>query len=102
MGAITVRNLPNDVHTKLRHMAADAKVSVEALVRNVLAEAVAQMVLLETGQFGMSEASPQWVHAPAGSGTNATDLFGALRGTILVPPETNLAEPTGESWGADS
>ncbi len=102
MGAITIRSLPEDVHTKLRHMAADAKVSVEALVRRLLAEATAQMVLPETGQFEISDASPQWVHAPAGSGTNATDLFGALRGTILVPPETNLAEPTGESWGADS
>jgi antitoxin (DNA-binding transcriptional repressor) of toxin-antitoxin stability system len=31
-----------------------------------------------------------------------TQLWGAMRGTVRIPPQTDLAEGTGEVWEADA
>lgn len=30
------------------------------------------------------------------------DLWGAMRGTVTIPPGTDLTAPTGESWDAET
>jgi plasmid stability protein len=96
MGAITIRNLPEAVHNQLREMASAGNLSVEALVRNLLAAATAG-----TAQHasGMSEASAPWAMPPKPA---STELWGALPGCVHIPPATDLTAATGEAWDAAS
>jgi antitoxin (DNA-binding transcriptional repressor) of toxin-antitoxin stability system len=34
-------------------------------------------------------------------GDDPAELWGAMRGSVTVPPETDLTADTGEIWGAD-
>jgi hypothetical protein len=77
-------------------MAASDNVSVEALVRNLLATAAAAGVKT-TEITGMSEAAMPWNVKSAAQST--PDLWGALKGTVHVPPETDLSAAA-DSWEA--
>ena len=81
MGAITIRGLPEHVHNDLRQMAAAGNLSVEALVRNLLAAATT---------------ASQHVTGVAAKG----ELWGALQGCVQIPQATDLTAPTGEAWEA--
>jgi prevent-host-death family protein len=35
-------------------------------------------------------------------GEEPTELWGAMRGTVSVPPGTDITEPTGEAWDANA
>ncbi len=35
-------------------------------------------------------------------GDEPTELWGAMKGTVSVPPGTDITEPTGEAWEADA
>ena len=35
-------------------------------------------------------------------GDEPAELWGALRGTVKIPPGTDLTEPTGETWEAET
>jgi plasmid stability protein len=98
MSAITIRNLPESVHAGLRGLAAARGQSVEAFVRNTLAEAV-QSTAAEgksTKVTGMSEAGFPW-NAPK---TAPPELWGALKGSVHIPPGTDLTAPLDEVWEA--
>ncbi len=97
MSAITIRNLPEPVHDSLRQMAASDNVSVEALVRNLLATAAAAGVKT-TEITGMSEAAMPW-SVKSAAAQSTPDLWGALKGTVHVPPETDLSAAA-DSWEA--
>jgi hypothetical protein len=97
MSAITIRNLPETVHDGLRKIAASDNLSVEALVRNLLAAAAADGAKT-TEATGMSEAPLPWGASPAGA-QSMRELWGALKGCVQVPPETDLSAPA-ETWEA--
>ncbi len=107
MGAITIRNVPDEVHGGLRRLAASRQLSVESLVRVALAEVVRQ----ETGGAGSAqvtgfgEASMPWQAAAPGDATMSPlpsgELWGALKGSVHVPAETDLTAPLDESWQAE-
>ncbi|MEJ0046213.1 MAG: hypothetical protein WDN04_08910 [Rhodospirillales bacterium] len=102
MSAITIRNLPEWVHAELRRLAAARGQSVEALVRNILAGAV-QSAPRSNGSpakaTGMSEATFPWSAPPAGL-QPLPDLWGALKGSVYIPPGTDLTMPLDEEWEA--
>jgi plasmid stability protein len=101
VSAITIRNLPDTVHAALKRRAALEKLSVEALVRRLLAAAMLAP-RHDEGTAPMTEfaeiAQP-WVHAPSASHP-AADLWGALRGTVHIPAGTDLAAALDEDWEA--
>jgi plasmid stability protein len=109
VAAITVRRVPEEVHGGLRRLAEARRLSVEALVRVGLAE----MVRREAGDTGAApmtgfgEASGAWGSTGAADATGAStsgvapgELWGALKGSVHVPAETDLTAPPGESWEA--
>jgi hypothetical protein len=98
IAAITIRNLPDPVHDALRQMAEACNMSVEGLVRNLLAKAVAQSEAGESKPTGIAEPPQTWSGAP--TLTPPTGLWGALRGTVHIPPGTDLTAPTGALWEA--
>jgi plasmid stability protein len=103
MSAITIRNLPEDVHAGLRRLAAARGQSVEAFVRNILAEAVqsaAQPDSTPAKATGMSEATFPWNGPPAGPPRPLPELWGALKGSVHIPPGTDLTAPLDEVWEA--
>jgi plasmid stability protein len=57
MSAITIRNLPDSAHDALGRIAAEGNLSVEALVRNLLADATQQLPAHVTG---MADAGMKW------------------------------------------
>jgi plasmid stability protein len=101
MPAITIRNLPEAVHTALKHRAAREKLSVEALVRRLLATEMLARRQDEEGSrmTGFAELSQPWGHALSVP-QSAPDLWGALRGTVHIPADTDLAAPLDEDWEA--
>ena len=77
MASITVRNLDDEVKHKLRVRAAEHGCSMEAEVREILAEAVA------------NDAEPR-----KGLGTRIHELFKPLGGVDLeLPPRQSMREP---------
>ena len=77
MASITVRNLDDEVKHKLRVRAAEHGCSMEAEVREILAEAVA------------NDAEPR-----KGLGTRIHELFKPLGGVDLeLPPRQPMREP---------
>jgi len=101
MSAITIRNLPESAHAGLRRLAAARGQSVEAFVRNTLADLV-QSAATEGKSIeatGMSEASFPWnvqqVAPPV-----LPELWGALKGSVYIPPSTDLTAPSDEVWEA--
>jgi len=110
VGAITVRNLPDEVHGGLRLLAEARQVSVESLVRVVLAEVV-RRENDEAGPpkiAGFGEASMPWGMTGSRETTGTAmsegapgELWGALRGSVHVPAGTDLTAPLDESWQAE-
>jgi plasmid stability protein len=114
MPAITIRNLSDSVHATLKQQAALQQLSVEALVRRILAKQTvhAQEPPLPPQPTdhatGFSEASQSWGHEPMAttkmppaSYQPPHELWGALRGTVRVPVGSNLAAPLDEDWDAN-
>jgi len=102
MPAITIRNLPEHVHIGLRGLAATRGQSVEALVRNTLAEAVqsaATKGAKSTQAPGMSEATFPW-NAPQASPQMSCELWGALKGSAYIPQGADPTAPLDEAWEA--
>jgi plasmid stability protein len=98
MSAITIRNLPDGVHNDLRQLAAAANLSVEALVRNLLADATQPSPVKLPG---MADAGGSWGPAPeTAAAQTAPELWGALRGSVHVPAATDLTASTAELWDA--
>jgi hypothetical protein len=104
MPAITIRNLPESVHATLKQRAATAKLSVEELVRRVLASWAGPMgdpIQKESpNMHGFSEASAGWPAPPAQVQASHPDLWGAMKGSVHVHPDTDLAAPLDELWKA--
>jgi plasmid stability protein len=72
MPAITIRNLPEPVHDALRRIAAERRMSVEALARSVLADLArhAHVGGIDFGKLardraalGLTEDGPEWTEA---------------------------------------
>lgn len=54
-----------------------------------------------TPETGVSHQSPHGNRPPAGVGNGSFEqVFGALRGTVTVAPDTDLTEPIEEDWDA--
>jgi plasmid stability protein len=104
MPALTIRNLPGDVHTRLRERAAAAQVSVEGLIRRTLADVVtAQPEDRKMAPTGFGEVSLPLIHAAAnGSAGAMPELWGALKGSVRIETDTDLTAPTGEVWSAEA
>ena len=69
MPAITIRNLPAPVHDALRRIAAERRVSVEALARATLSDLVRQArtggidfvrLARDRAALGLTEDGPEW------------------------------------------
>jgi plasmid stability protein len=69
MAAITIRNLPEPVHDALRRIAAERRVSVEALARAALADVARQArasgidfgkLARDRAALGLVEDGPEW------------------------------------------
>ena len=68
MSAITIRNIPEKVHNKLRKIAAERGVSVEALARGALEEVANintpgidfERVARVRAALGLTEDGPEW------------------------------------------
>jgi plasmid stability protein len=104
MPAITIRNLPENVRTGLRELASTRGQSVEAFVRNTLAEAVqsaAAKGAKSTKATGMSEATFPW-SGPQVALQPSSELWGALKGSVYIPPGADLTAPLDEAWEAGS
>ncbi len=101
MPAITIRNLPETVHTALKQRAAREKLSVEALVRRLLATEMLVSRHEEGGtkMTGFAEISQAWGQSPAVP-QPAPDLWGALRGMVHIPAGSDLSAPLDEDWEA--
>jgi plasmid stability protein len=72
MAAITIRNLPEPVHDALRRIAAERRMSVEALARKTLADLARQVpaggidfskLARDRAAFGLTEDGPEWTKA---------------------------------------
>jgi len=72
MPAITIRNLPEPVHDALRRIAAERRVSVEALARTALADLARQArtggidfrgLARDRAALGLIEDGPEWSEA---------------------------------------
>jgi len=101
MPALTIRNLPDGVHTRLRALAGDAQVSVEAFVRRILAEATAEKDR-NMSPTGFAEASQPFIHAAAGAAAaTPPELWGALKGSVFVASQTDLTTSSGEHWAGE-
>jgi plasmid stability protein len=105
MAAITIRNLPDHVHEWLKDSAKAWDMSAEALCRLILGEAIsregkAHLVPPVTGvaEVRASYTGPVTIDAPALS----PELWGALKGSVHVPPETDLTAPLAEAWHAEA
>ena len=94
MPAITIRNLSDSVHTALKQQAATEHLSVEALVRRILAT---ETSLSKAKPF----AEPRAENVTGFSEAPPLDLWGALRGTVRVPPGSDLTAPLEENWQAN-
>jgi len=72
MAAITIRNLPEPVHDALRRIAADRRMSVEALARSALSE-LARLagtggidfgkLARDRAALGLTVDAPEWTEA---------------------------------------
>lgn len=101
MAALTIRNLPDDVHGRLRACAGEAQVSVEGFVRRILAEATAEKDEAMS-PAGFSKAPLPFIHAASGmSAAPLPELWGALRGSVRVAADTDLTAASGEDWPAE-
>ncbi len=72
MPAITIRNLPEPVHDALRRIAAERRMSVEALARGALADLAQQArkggidfgkLARDRAAVGLTEDGPEWTDA---------------------------------------
>jgi plasmid stability protein len=72
MPAITIRNLPEPVHDALRRIAAERRMSVEALARSALADLARQVqaagidfakLARDRAAAGLIEDGPEWTEA---------------------------------------
>jgi plasmid stability protein len=72
MAAITIRNLPEPVHDALRRIAAERRMSVEALARAALQDLVQQAhaggidfarLARDRAALGLTEDGPTWTEA---------------------------------------
>jgi hypothetical protein len=89
MPAITIRNIPESVHAGLKRRAATSKLSVEELLRRLLSSWVdtsADPMQTETETLKPKPPYP--------------DLWGAMKGTVHIPPDTDLTAPLDEAWKA--
>ncbi len=104
MAAIAIRNLPDAVHEALRQRAAERQISLEGLVRMILAEAVAgQADAVSPTVSGFAEVSLPWGAPQLSPGADPTrDLWGALKGSVHVPGNADLTAPLGEAWHAET
>jgi plasmid stability protein len=106
MAAITVRSLPDDVHAHLRAHASARGTSVEAFVRGILADATKSAVGQAKQVTGVAEAQQrflgpgQLLQPPTHAPSETPDLWGALRGTVQLSQDADLAAPVGEVWDA--
>ena len=104
MPAITIRNLPESLHATLKQRAAAAKLSVEELVRRILASwAVSGVATIQKDSAmmpGFSETSAAWPQPPAPAIVSHPDLWGAMKGSVHVHPDTDLTAPLDEPWKA--
>ncbi len=64
-----------------------------ALIENVAEGKIGRVVLLKHNRPVAAIVPVE--HAPG-------DLWGALRGTVRIPPGTDLTKGTGEAWEADA
>jgi len=98
MPAITIRNLSDSTHLALKKRAAAEKLSVEALVRRLVAAEVQVATTLKpqdaAPMTGFSE-SPASSIPPPGKSAPA-ELWGAMQGTVHIPPGTDLTAPLDE------
>jgi hypothetical protein len=105
MGAITIRNLAEPVHDLLRHAATARSMSVEALCRVLLTEAmtVDKAAPVSQPQHGFSEAPMAYAYPPkAVTAEKLPDLWGALKGSFHIPAGTDLTKPLDEAWQAEA
>jgi hypothetical protein len=104
MPAITIRNLPDSVHTTLKQRAVAGKLSVEELVRRVLASWAGNPdnppQKDPSHMSGFSAASATWPAPPSAPQASHPDLWGAMKGTVHIPPGTDLTAPLDEAWKA--
>lgn len=72
MPAITIRNIPEPVHDALRRIAAERRVSVEALARTALADLARRAqrggidfarLARDRAALGLTEDGPEWTDA---------------------------------------
>jgi plasmid stability protein len=72
MPAITIRNLPEPVHNALRRIAAERRMSVEALARAALSDLARQAhaggidfgkLARDRAALGLTEDGPEWAEA---------------------------------------
>jgi plasmid stability protein len=72
MPAITIRNLPEPVHDALRRIAAERRMSVEALARSALADLARQVraggidfarLARDRAALGLTDDGPEWTEA---------------------------------------
>ena len=105
MGAITIRNLAEPVHDLLRQTATARGMSVEALCRVVLNEAMSLDGPARAGQLkpGFSEAPMAYAYPPkAVTAQKLPDLWGALKGSFHIPASTDLTQKLDEAWQAEA
>ena len=100
MAALTIRNLPDDVHARLRAGASASQLSVEGFVRRILAEApIAGSAVENATTLGFSEAAMPYTHVPgAAPAAPIPELWGALKGSVQVAPGADLTAPLDEGW----
>lgn len=97
VSAIVIRGLPDGVHAALKAAAASRRQSMEAYVRGVLSEHVAA-----PGPGGFAEAQAAYLAGREVASSAPAELFGAMMGSVMVAPGTDLAAPPGEAWDAES
>jgi len=104
MPAITIRNLPDGVHATLKQRATAGKLSVEELVRRLLATwaglSATPMQEDSLKMPGFSEVSAGWPEPPSLTQATHPELWGALKGTVHTQPGTDLTAPLDEAWDA--
>jgi antitoxin (DNA-binding transcriptional repressor) of toxin-antitoxin stability system len=66
-----------------------------ALIDDVARGKARRVVLLKRNR-------PVAAIVPIGGEQEPAELWGALRGTVKIPPETDLTQPAGEPWEAET
>ena len=103
MPTLTIRNLPDDVHARLRAGAAASHVSVEGFVRRTLGEVMdGTRETSGMSQPGFGEAPQPFIHAVADASSGPSpELWGALKGSVRFASGVDLTAPLDEAWSAE-